>query len=226
MGVEYEHWFFASDPHWIGNIATARNVSNVLQNWGLIVDSAPELFSLDGGKAKKLKVPLDQLAMAPRNLIIQFPMCTTEIVEEIMGPSYYAEEEIGPRYFQAIVIIMGTDFRVYNGGETTFTQILHPPTRDGKLTSAYKPDFRFSYWSDVFPADEKATPPDANLIVEAENWKVPKQFHGIWRAGLLLDCGKDLPSFMGKSNNIPSKRFTRDVEKAFGTKILQIGQWY
>ena len=83
-----------------------------------------------------------------------------------------------------------------------------------------------SDYADAYPADSDTQPPEAALEASDHEWPLPAGFQGIWRCGVILDCGKDLPAFMQKSNNLPSARFASDIEDAFGAKIVQIGHLY
>ena len=223
MGVEYKHWFIAGNLNWTGDEDAARRVHDVLCDWGLAAD-APTLYSLDGGRKKRLRGKLGQLAQPPDNLMAEYPEIESESVAKIMGPSYYPEDEIGPRYFQNIAVIIGTDFRVYDGHETTYTEVTDPPTTKGKSIKPYSEFLPHSF--DVYSADSKTAPPTTTFEVSVDGWPVPVGFRGIWRCGLLLDCGKDLPAMMGKKHRVPSRKFASQMEKAFGTKLVQIGHYY
>jgi hypothetical protein len=136
MGVEYKHWFLASDPSWIGDQSVAARVHAVLSEWGLIAE-APALYSLDGGRQEKLRGLLGQLANPPSNLLVEYPMVQGKVIAEIMGPSYYPEDTIGERYFQNIALIVGSDFRVFDGGEACGALVVKPPSHAGKAVQRY-----------------------------------------------------------------------------------------
>jgi hypothetical protein len=223
MGVEYKHWLLASDLAWVGDQSVAGRVHTVLQEWGLIAEP-PVIYSLDEGRQKKLRGLPGQLDNPPRDLLVEYPMIEGKAIAEIMGPSYYPDDSIGERYFQKIALIIGSDFRVYDGGEATGTLIVKPPTQAGKHVSPYKDYLPHSL--DVYPATSDTEPPVTTFEVNSEGWPVPKGFKGIFRSGLALDCGKDLPAICEKQNTIPCRQFATAIQEAFGTDLVQIGLWY
>ena len=224
MGVEYTHYLMVDDLTYVGTHAIALTLQDVLTTWGLIA-GPPTIRSLDGGKAKKLrqtslaKVPVDFA-----NLLVEFPHTEAETIADIMGPSEY--DNVDSRYIQAIALLIGADYRVYDGGETAFTTVIHPPQRNGKEVKPYKPNFKIRCYTNAYPADGETTPPKAVLKPDLHDWPLPKGFCGIWRCGVILDCGKDLPAFAQKTNKLPSTRFASDITKAFGAKIVQVGHFY
>ncbi len=88
MGIEYKHWLLASDLSWVGDQSVAARVHAVLDEWGLVTEG-PVLYSLDGGRQKKLRGLPGQLAKPPCNLLVEYPMVT--------GGSCVAEPSRRPR---------------------------------------------------------------------------------------------------------------------------------
>lgn len=48
----------------------------------------------------------------------------------------------------------------------------------------------------------------------------------VWRSGVLLDCGKDIPAFAGKSKVMPAHAFVRNLEAAFSAALVEDGWFY
>lgn len=224
MGLEYTHYIFVDDLSYIGTPATAMALEAVLTKWGL-VSGSPTMRSLDGGKAKKLRQSsLDKVPADISNLLVEYPFTEADTIADIMGPSEY--DDVNSRYIQKLVLLVGSDYRVYNGQETASTTVTAPPQKNGKDVKPYKPNYDISYYSDAYPADSETEPPKAELEPDLHEWPLPKGFCGIWRCAVILDCGKDLPAFMQKTNKLPSTKFASDIRKAFGRKIVQIGHLY
>lgn len=230
VGVEYKHFLLVEDLGWIGDQEAAVRVHELLQRWGL-ADAPPTLFSLDGGKKKKLKPQLGKLKKPPANLRIEYETVDAEsmkdeqAIERIMGPSFHDEDATLARYFQSIALVVGTDYRIHEWSERTSTKVIEPAMEGGKAVGA----LRLGYagpddCAEVYPASASATAPKAKF--SADRWPAPKKFSGVWRSGLVLDCGKDLPGFMEKSYQLPGKDFTKELAKAFGTKLVQLGHFY
>lgn len=224
MGIEYKHYIFVDDLSYIGTPATAMAVEAVLTKWGL-VSGTPKIRVLNGGKSKTLRQrSLGKIPADTENLLIEYPFTDADAIADVMGPSEY--DDVDSRYIQTIAVLVGGDYRVYDGHETAYTTVTAPPRNSGKDVKPYKPNYDISYYADAYPADSETEPPKAMLERDFHDWPLPKGFCGIWRCGLILDCGKDLPAFMQKTNKLPSTKFTADIRKAFGHKIVQIGHFY
>ena len=224
MGVEYAHYLLVRDPGWFGDIEAARRVHAVLEQWQL-VGGEPELFALDGGQQRKLKGQLMTLKRPPTNLLVRYP--TVEggpTVAEVIGPSYYSDVGDEWRYFQRISTVVGTDFRIGPESESLYIEVVHPPTRDGDGVDPYPEslDLRGIYQS--YPADRSTFIPVTRIEARGD---LPAGFTGVWRAGVVLDCGKDLPRMDPYGFGVRvNERFRTDLEAAFGTLLVEVGQVY
>jgi hypothetical protein len=224
MGVEYKHYMFVDDLSYVGTLATAVAIDSVLTEWGL-VSGSPTIRSLDGGKGKLLcQSSLEKIPADIANLLLEYPYTEGDTIENIMGPSDY--DDVDSRYIQTIAVLVGSDYRIYNGDETAYTTVTAPPQKNGKEVKPYEPNYDIYYYADAYPAESKTEPPKAILEPDLHDWPLPKGFCGIWRCGVILDCGKDLPAFIQKTNNLPSTKFASDIRNAFGGKIVQIGHYY
>jgi hypothetical protein len=118
---------------------------------------------------------------------------------------------------------------LFSGIDWALIELVEPPKNKGAVVAPHPASYEIDFWmSDSFPGDENTTPPVCRLVPDNPRVRklLPKKFSGAWRAGLALDCGKDLPAMSETVNVIPGKRFARDLEKAFGTKLVQIGFHY
>lgn len=228
MGVEYQHCFFARDLARIGDQAVLARVHDVLTEWEIAVEP-PAVYDIDGGRKRKQRANLGRLVSPPRNLLAEWPMVDAEAsVERIMGPSYYPASQIGGRYFQQIMAVAGTDFRIFAGGELLSVEVHEPPVVRGRPAEAYD-ELRLGHaCHQAYPGDAAARPPRATIRADARETTrlIPEGFNGIWRAGMILDCGKDLPAMAGKRATVPNTRFARDLADAFGAELVQIGFFY
>jgi len=222
MGIEYTHYMFVDDLSFIGTVATAAALEEVLAKWGL-VSGTPTIRSLDGGKARKLRQgSLNNVSPSTSNLLVEFPYTEADSIESVMGPSW---NEVDSRYIQRLALLVGSDYRVYNGFETSYTRVTTPPRKNGEEVKPFKTNHDIFYYSDAYPADSETEPPVAVLEPGRQDWPLPKGFDGIWRCGVILDCGKDCPAFMEKTNTLPSTQFTSEVSNAFGRTIVQVGHF-
>jgi hypothetical protein len=219
MGVEYEHWFFVRDLAWTGDKATAERVHALLHAWGLVA-AKPTIFDLAGGKSKKVTRSLRDAAAIPPNLLLVYPFVETPRAEEIMGPSAYPPESIGPRYFQALNLVLGTDHRLLAAHERGLAELVRAPRRGGAEVKPYPANDARVPAHLTFP-DGPA--PEATLSLEGD---APTGLSGVWRSGLGLDCGKDVPAFpTERYGPIPCREFVSALEAAFGTQLVEVG-WF
>jgi hypothetical protein len=224
MGVEYAHHFLVADPSWVGDVEVALRIHAVLTRWQL-VSAPPEVFDLNHEPMQSIGTALDELKTSRTNLLIRYPHVQgVDTIAAIMGPSYYPPHEIGPRYFQEISVVVGTDFRIGAVDEKFYARVVQPPRRAGRAVRPHKGlDLYSEGCVTSYPADAATTPP----IVQFEPAEgLPSGFTGIWRGSLQLDCGKDLPRIEGAVPLRISAAFTQEIEQSFGARLIQIGRVY
>ena len=233
MGVEYEHALLVNDVAWRPGIDAALAVIGVLEEYGLVVGK-PEVYDLAGGLWKKAKSQsLRAAATLPDNCAIHWKNLLDDeqnspSVARVFGPSHYDSVTDDDRYVQRVSLILGSDFRTLSGWECFQVEATAgPSTARGRQIEPLD-DVHYSAHSDiVWPADFTAKPPRARLVVE--KWWVkpsPPTFDGIWRSGLFLDCGKDLPAIVERSSELPNTDFVGALSDAFGAPLAQIGWLY
>ncbi|VTS01372.1 unnamed protein product [Gemmata massiliana] len=222
MGVEYAHYLLARDPNWIGSVDVARRVRSMLDRRGL-ASGEPELFGLEGGRRRKLRGRLATSKALPANLLVRYPHVNGgRAVAEVVGPSYYAAVGEDERYFQGISVVVGTDFRVGPCSESLSIEVIRLPTRAGRDVIPYSKGSCLWEFDDSYPADESALPPATRIEAHGE---LPAGFTGVWRAGLMLDCGKDLPRIDDFGFGLRlSDRFAAELADAFGTHLVEVGR--
>jgi hypothetical protein len=224
MGVEYAHYLLVRDPGWIGDIQVARRVHAVLEQWRLVGDE-PELFELDGGRRRKLRGRLLSIKQPPPNLLVRYPHVDGgRAVADVMGPSRYDTVEDDSRCLQRISIVIGTDFRIGPDSESLYIEVIRPPVHDGDDVDSHPEGSCLWEFDDSYSADGGTLAPVTRI--EARG-KLPRGFTGVWRAGVVLDCGKDLPRIDSHGFGVlVNKRFRADLEAAFGTKLVEVGRVY
>ncbi len=223
MGVEYAHYLLVHDPAWNGGIEVVRRVHAVLERWGL-VSGEPELFGLEGARTRKLRGRLAAIKALPPNLLARYPHAGEgRVVAEVMGPSYYGLGDDG-RYFQRISLVVGSDFRVGPCSESVYIEVVRPPVRAGREEAPYSLSQHLWEFDDSYPADGTTIPPETRIEARRE---LPVGFTGIWRAGVILDCGKDLPRIDDHGFGVRvSDRFAAELETAFATQLIEVGRVY
>lgn len=225
MGVEYAHNLLVCDPAWTGGIEVARRVHAVLEHWRLVNDE-PELFDLDGGRKRKLHGKLKTLKAPPVNLLVRHSFVEAgRAAVEVMGPSYYDSVADEERYFSSVSIVVGTDFRIGPISESLYIEVIRPPLREWEEVAPYPEGSHLREFDESYPADPTTTPPKTRIDAGS---KPPTGFTGVWRGGVVLDCGKDLPRLpdsLGFSLRV-NEQFVAELETAFGSPLVEVGRVY
>jgi hypothetical protein len=213
MGVEYSHGLFVLDlqfqPTWDHVVA----VGDVLKAWKL---AGKDLYDLTDGVE-----PIDRTAAKralPANLMADYGELDGKAVVALVGDSQY-EIEPASRYIQSAIGIFGVDFKLMVN-ETFEVEMTSPP-KDGKTAiEDYDDSSIADHWS--YRASWTTTPPKTKVLQGSAS---ERAFGGVWRTGIILDCGKDLPSISEAGAPLPAKGFRTALEKALGTKLVEVG-WY
>lgn len=223
MGVEYAHYLLVRNTNWIGSLEIARRIHSILESHHLVAGT-PDLFELRGGRKRKLRGRLDTLKALPRNLLVRYPRVDGgSAVAEVMGPSYYPSIGASDRYLQQVSLVIGTDFRIGPSSEALFIEVVRPPFQNGNAVPPYEqPDCMWEF-DDSYPADGSTHPPQTRIQAVR---KVPVGFTGVWRAGLILDCGKDLPKIGEHGELEINPQFVEEIRTAFEADLFQIGRVY
>jgi hypothetical protein len=228
MGVEYQQCFFVRDLNWVGDQGVLARVHAALTKWRL-ADAPPAVYDIDDGRKRKHRAKLGAIKNPPQNMLAEWPEAfDAATIPQIMGPSYYPASQIGERYIQQIVAVVGTDFRVFAGGGTFDVEVERPPTVQGIAAKKYDEERLGHACFYAYEADAVARPPVARLPADRSVYGhlIPPGFGGVWRAGLILDCGKDCRPSPAKSRPVPGTAFAADLAEAFGTELVQIGFFY
>ena len=224
MGVEYAHYLLVRDPGWTGGVEVARRVHAILDQRRL-VSGEPGLFGLEGGRKRKLRGRLLTLKTAPSNLLVKYPHVDGgRAVAMVIGPSYYDSVVEEERYFHGISLVIGTDFRIGPCSNSLFVEVVRPPIRAGRKVSPYAQGSHLWEFDESYLADVSTLPPVTRIEAKRET---PEGFTGAWRAGVMLDCGKDLPRTDEYGFGLRvSERFAAEIEAAFGTQLVEVGRVY
>jgi hypothetical protein len=224
VGVEYAHYLLVRDSGWAGGIEVARQIHTLLDRRRL-VSGEPEVFELVGGVERKLRSRLMTLTAPPSNLLVRYPHVDGgRAIADVIGPSHFGSAYDAERYFQGISLVIGTDFRVGPCSESLFVEVVRPPARSGRDVVPYPQGSHLWEFDDSYPADVAALPPETRIEARGET---PAGFTGVWRAGVMLDCGKDLPRIDAFGFGVRvSDRFAAELAAAFGTHLVEVGRIY
>ncbi len=206
MGVEYAHGIFVADLSWQPKLEHVGKVHAVLKAWKL---AHPKLGYVDlagAGAPAKPKV-------LPANTLVELGHITGKPVETALGVSQYGEAA-DTRYCD-VSLILGVDFRVIRS--EFYEVIVKTPPKNGKQAVAQAPYIRGLRSATTYPATWLTTPPKT---------KAAGAFAGVWRSGVILDCGKDLPEGCDDDGFAVAAKLRAELAKAFGTKLVEQGWIY
>ncbi len=209
MGVEYAHGLFVADLAWRPTWAHVERLHEVLVRWKL-ARQRPELRDLDNDGE-----PIDEATAAadlPANLRLAYDGAQGEPVVAVMGPSQYGYTDAAMRYLQGITVTLGVDFRIL-ACETYPVEVDVPPIEGDDFVEV-----------DEFSDDAGFSRYPATWATTAPTTKVRGRFSGVWRAALILDCGKDLPTLAEECDRpLPARAFVAELEAALGTRLIEQG---
>ena len=213
MGVEYSHGIYVEDLHWRPAWEHIEAVRAVLARYGF-VPTDPELYVL-GDAAEELDD--DNLPdMLPDNVMAVYDAPEDgAAVARVMGPSLYEDVTHEDRYIQSVTVIFGVDFKVLIS-ETLDAEVLEPPRLGNVPIPTAEARASYCAYCHVYPATWTTTPP----LTRART-----AFPGVWRCGITIDCGKDVPAIADAEAPLPSA-LVRELEVALGTALVEQGWLY
>jgi hypothetical protein len=226
MGVEYRHFLVVGDPGWLPKADTASRVDDVLRKWSLVTKE-PDIYDLAGGGKQRLNQPISILIPGP-GYALTYPMVKGRKVSAVVGPCFYPEIGEEERYIQGIALVVGNDFRIHWSWEGTCFTVLQPPTNSGVPVDPYSGEQHLYLYAEAYPTGPQTTPPKVEVDVYNKDrhhigWD---HYNGFWRSALVLDCGKDLPSFIEGKFFLLCKEFVQAVSDAFRSPVLEVGEIY
>jgi hypothetical protein len=207
------HGLFVADLAWRPAYEHVEKVHAVLEKWNLA--NGRELY-VSGEPVTEASI---KRAM-PDNLHAAYEGAEGAAVVAVMGESQYGLGE-DTRYLQSVSVVLGVDIKVLRAESFDFA--ITKPAMEGKkkleLDDFYDEVgshavFRAT-WNTALP---KLGTPKRHGVMD---------FSGMWRSGIVLDCGKDLPEIAEEQDRpLPATAFHADLEQAFGTKLVECGWIY
>ena len=137
-----------------------------------------------------------------------------ESVTRVMGASAYDDLADEDRYIQSVMVIFGSDYKVLIS-ETLDAEVIEPPKNGDVTIERAESRESYSHFAHVYPATWTTTPPRTQAATE---------FSGVWRCGITIDCGKDVPA-IADTRPLPCT-LVRELETALGTKLVEQGWFY
>lgn len=242
MGICFDHALLVRDLTWRPTKERAEAIHSVLVQWRIAHKrDKPDLFEIRGSRANKVDgKTIVKTGQLPDELVLSYPMTIGDPVREVMGPFESEEEEgfQGPGFW-SMCLVLGRDFKILEGAD-------YGPVNTSvhsDISTAYR-NAKSSPVGLSIPASWTATPPKTSVTLRDPTTGEPSKtlpdhlrtFSGVWRSGLWFDFDKVYPAFhahgFGKGRSygglgrIPNREFVADLERAFGTSLLEVGAYY
>ncbi|NVM74783.1 hypothetical protein FHW83_000543 [Duganella sp. SG902] len=229
MGVEYRHFLIVDDPAWTPHADTAARVDAVLRRW-LLVDKVEQCLDLTGGALNPIDAADLSSIKAGAGVAVVYAGIAGEPVMRIAGASLYNDIDPRDRYTMRTSLVLGDDFRIPWSSDGVWFELISPPTIAGQPIAANESDDEPGpdlLYERSFPS-EGASPPVVKVHVQdgAKENIAWDHIQGYWRAALVIDFGKDLPSFCGGIQALPARDFVTDMADAFRSRLVEIGEFY
>ncbi len=205
MGVEYSHGLFVADTSWLSSWRHVEQIHAVLTRWGFR-RADPPFFALDGDDCDEIDAATVARGLPP-NLMVVYDSLEGAAVPKVIGASMHKSLADSDRYIMSTLLYLGADYKVVQAeGEEV----------EIHTTIGADPDFVSAMPTvvEVYPATWTTPRPTSNG---------PSDFDRIWRCGLVLDCNKDVPAIATKAEKLPARDFVRQLEEAFGTRLVELG---
>lgn len=227
MGICYQHHLVVDDAGWRPQPDTVARVEKVLRAWSLI-DQPTEVIDLLRGT--KLTPEYPSASTTPgRGIALIYPGIRGTAVEQLAGPSYYDSIGTEDRYTSRVTLIVGDDYRIQNGSHAIYPELIASPIDGSGRAIEPNQEQQASVWcySDSFAGQDISSPPQVKMHVE--EWAKKNigwgRCNGFWRGALVLDFGKDLPSFAREVHILPARQFVYDLSEAFRGPLAQLGEF-
>ncbi len=212
MGVEYTHGLFVEDTKWRPTWRNVDQIDAVLRRWGF-VRAEPAYYALVDENADEINEI--EARSLPANLLVRYGTLKGKRARALMGASMYPKLADKNRYIGSTSLHLGSDYKVLQV-EGEEVEVRSPAkTRSEPVDPVY---FHSGLPSAmiVYPASWTSTRPRTDG---------PKSFDRVWRCAVLLECDKDVPAIAEDAGKLPARDFVRELAKAFGTKLVELG-WF
>lgn len=222
MGVEYRHFIVVNDTGWAQQSDTVARVDAVLKQWSL-VQRLNKVVDL------RLASEISQADASPvLDLAFVYAGVSGNVVERIAGPSAYEEVTGSDRYTMSTTLVIGNDYHVQWSSDAIYFELLSPPTINGTAIEGIRDEFFGTLFDTSFSSEGATTLPvvEVHIADHSMHSSAWKSCLGYWRAAVVIDFGKDLPSFSKEIHALPLRDFVADVGVALRAPVLEIGEFY
>lgn len=223
---------------------TAERITAVLQQWGIgdrfvVIDLDGPAGTPEPEEDATLLGFLSDINPLPDNALLQATVTPHgPEVGAVMGPTSGPDTDY--RYLSRISVLLGTDFRIGSFAESCFSQEVDP-ARDADGNNVADIDLEYrdvrsptsmelgDYYAmvpielnQIVPSPPAVTPPVTSVTWEPHAGSLSGGgYRGCFRAGLMLDCGKDVPAAVNAP--LHNREFVNELAEAFGAPLTEVG---
>jgi hypothetical protein len=228
MGIEYRHYLVVNEADWCPKPDTAARVDSVIREWS-IVDELEKVVNLALG-ANNTELEDMSITVPPGpGLAFVYSGVKGASVDRIAGASIYDDVTTAERYTMKTTLVIGDDYRVQWSSESIYFEVVSPPIANAKPVLGDDDEEPYGMlFAKSFPSTGVTSPPVVVAHVEkhARPNVASRNCQGYWRGGLIIDFGKDLPSFTDDVHMLASRDFVTAISEAFRGSIVEVGEFY
>jgi hypothetical protein len=227
MGIEYRHFLVINDASWQPQADTVSRVEAVLHNW-VIAKAIKEIVDLSLGAKNRLLNVANITSPGP-GIAVVYSGVDGSSVERIAGPSGYENIDPGERYIMNTTIVVGEDIRIQWSSESIYFELVSPPNaNDVPIFNDPNEEPYDTLFSQSFSSKNITALPVVAAHIEnhAKLSVAWNECLGFWRGALVINFGKDLPSFTNYVHALPARDFVAEISAAFRGPIIEIGEFY
>ena len=128
-----------------------------------------------------------------------------------------------------IALVVGDDYRLHWSSDGIDFELISPPFANGKPVLGDEDEEPYDIlFANSFPATGITSPPvvTAHIADHAQANVAWQDYQGYWRGAVVIDFGKDLPSFTDEVHQLPSRDFVAAISTAFRGSIVEVGEFY
>jgi hypothetical protein len=227
VGVEYRHFLVVNDASWRPQADTVARVEAELRKWG-VVREVKEVVDLSLGAENRL-IDISSTASPGPGIAVIYSGIDGPLVERVAGPSAYESVGSHERYITDTTIVVGNDLRIQWSTDSIYFELVSPPMANGAAVASDPDEEPYDIlFAQSFPSENMTAPPvvAARIADHARASVAWSECLGFWRAALVIDFGKDLPSFSEEVHALPARDFVAAISDAFRGQLVEIGEFY
>lgn len=207
MGVEYRHYLIPEDTNRDFSPRELEALADTLSGYGLWKSNAYKNYITEDGEYSENNTN-DGWFVSGK--------IEGSVIKDIFGESQYEEVQPDQRYIEQVTIVFGKAKKIFQGGEEFYVSSTNIDTISVDL-SCYQPFDEMTY--------EEISEDDLTVFINIERMENYDWFKGWWKAGIIIDFGKDVPIWSDGAK-MPDGCLLESLEGVIDMKFREVGHYY